>query len=96
MSIQESYKWSQFSLVFAALSAILLLVHTCNREASKQPQTSEPHEIRIKGTSHDILEVDGCQYVHKEDCRNPIHWERVLQDTSWYHKVPKREKVDSK
>jgi len=40
--------------------------------------------------------VDGCQYLlpegsdtltHRADCRNPIHWERVLSDTSWWWKV---------
>ena len=40
--------------------------------------------------------IDGCQYLlpegsdtltHRADCRNPIHWERVLSDTSWWWKV---------
>lgn len=58
--------------------------------------TSEPEDTGANGRQYTTVVIDGCQYIqraydghiiHKGNCRNPIHWEHVLQDTSWYRSV---------
>ena len=60
------------------------------------PSASEPGATMANGRQYTTVVIDGCQYiqraydghiVHKGNCRNPIHWERVLQDTSWWKNV---------
>lgn len=61
------------------------------------PSASEPmHDSGPNGRQYTTVDIDGCQYIqraydghtfHKGGCRNPIHWERVLQDTSWWKNV---------
>lgn len=45
--------------------------------------------------------ADGCDYLlpegsdtltHRADCRNPLHWEHVLSDTTWWKNIrPERD-----
>ena len=60
------------------------------------PSASEPGATGANGRQYTTVDIDGCQYIqraydghiiHKGNCRNPIHWEHVLQDTSWYRSV---------
>ena len=69
--------------------------------------TSEPmHDTGPNGRQYTTVVIDDCEYIqraydghifHKGNCRNPLHWEKVLQDTSWYKTLPKRrDGLDSK
>lgn len=88
MSIKGAIMWSRVSLAFAILSAVLFLLSLIGSAYKKE----------AKEDTLGTITIDGCEYLtgggllaHKGDCRNPIHWERVLSDTSWQGEVRPRE-----
>jgi len=60
------------------------------------PSASETGATGANGRQYTTVVIDGCEYIqraydghtfHKGGCRNPIHWQHVLQDTSWWRSV---------
>lgn len=83
-------KHQDSDLGYAFLIIVVMLIY-----AHFNPEDHRPENSVLCTT----VEDNGCQYLlpegsdaltHRADCRNPLHWERVLQDTSWYHMLPNR------
>lgn len=80
-----------------ALFGLAMFIIVCCLMFLLALSTSEPvHDTGPNGRQYTTVDIDGCQYIqraydghiiHKGNCRNPIHWEHVLQDTSWYRSV---------
>lgn len=77
--------------VLAMLAMAVCIPYLLWTSVSEPVRDSGPN-----GRQYATVDIDGCQYiqraydghiVHKGNCRNPIHWERVLQDTSWWRTV---------
>lgn len=55
-----------------------------------EEQAQKGHDIVVvvEGCEYvAIAKGDGCDTVHIDGCRNPIHWSHVISDTSWYWRL---------
>jgi hypothetical protein len=72
------------SVIFIiTLASAFIFVNNVN----KKPK-SKKLIVVIEGCEYiAIANKTGCDTVHIDGCRNPLHWSHVLSDTSWYWRL---------
>ncbi len=91
--------------VVSILLLMVFVAYVVGRDAREMmdEQTERIERAARDSMMLDYYVLDGCTYaidpngyyhntlVHDTACRNPLHWEHVLSDTSFYEKLRKNE-----
>ncbi len=64
----------------ATVAILYLLAPRPNEEARP-----DVRHLVLEGCEY--LSIEGGSFTHKGNCRNPIHWQGFISDTSWYEQV---------